>query len=47
MNIAIFLGILSFIAMGTLMIAYLQHTCGMFRIAWYEIKYESNKNLSK
>ncbi|EZA46974.1 hypothetical protein X777_16828 [Ooceraea biroi] len=33
MNAAISIGILTFIATGTLMIAYLQHTCGMFRIA--------------
>jgi len=25
------------IAMGTLMLSYLHHTCAMFRIAWYEI----------
>jgi len=27
-------------AIATLMIAYIQHTCGMFKITWYEIKYE-------
>jgi len=38
MNIAIFIGILAHIAMATLMIAYIQHTCGMFKIAWYALK---------
>jgi len=42
MNTAIFIGILSYIAMTTLMIAYLQHTCGMFKIAWYALE-ESRK----
>jgi hypothetical protein len=37
-NAAIFVGVLTLLAIGTLMIVYLQHTCGMFRIAWYEIK---------
>ncbi|XP_026826473.1 uncharacterized protein LOC113562180 isoform X4 [Ooceraea biroi] len=39
MNAALFIGILTVITTGTLMIAYLQHTCGMFRIAWYETGY--------
>jgi len=38
-NIASLVGALAVIAMGTLMIAYLQHTCAMFKIAWYEIVY--------
>jgi len=43
MNTAIFFGILSLMAMGTLIIAYVQHTCG---IACYEIKYKI-ENLPK
>jgi hypothetical protein len=37
MNTAIFIGILSLIAMAALLIAYFQHTCAMFKIAWYEL----------
>ncbi|KAH0946912.1 hypothetical protein HN011_007318 [Eciton burchellii] len=38
MNAAIFIGIFTFLSMGTLLIAYIQHTCGMFRIACYRIE---------
>jgi len=37
MNTAIFVGVFADIAVGTLMLSYLQHTCAMFKIAWYEI----------
>jgi len=48
MNAAFFIGILSLIAIGTFMIAYVQHTCGMFRIAWYELERNNkDKNLLK
>jgi len=40
-NAAFFIGILSLIAMGALMIVYVQHTCGMFRIAWYELEHNN------
>jgi len=46
MNAAIFIGILTFLAMGTLLIAYIQHICGMFKIAWYGYK-NSYKNYAK
>ncbi|XP_026826480.1 uncharacterized protein LOC105287157 isoform X2 [Ooceraea biroi] len=36
MNAALFIGILTVIATGTLMIMFFQHACGMFKIAWYE-----------
>jgi len=42
MNAAIFIGILTFLAMGTLLIAYVQHICGMFKIAWYGIGYKNS-----
>jgi len=42
MNAAIFIGILSLIATATLMIAYIQHTCGMFKIVWYELRHETS-----
>jgi len=48
MNAAIFIGIFTFLSMGTLLITYIQHTCGMFKIAWYETKYKNNhKNTIK
>ncbi|XP_026826485.1 uncharacterized protein LOC113562181 isoform X2 [Ooceraea biroi] len=47
MNAAISIGILTFIATGTLMIAYLQHTCGMFRIACYRIEHAMEINTQK
>jgi len=36
MNTAIFVGIFADIAVATLMLSYFQHTCAMFKIAWYE-----------
>jgi len=42
MNAAIFIGALSLLTTGTLMIMYLRHTCGMFRIARYELKYKNS-----
>ncbi|KAH0946879.1 hypothetical protein HN011_000957 [Eciton burchellii] len=47
MNAAFFIGILSFIAMGTLVITYLQHICGMFRIACYRIEHAIEINIPK
>ncbi|EZA46975.1 hypothetical protein X777_16829 [Ooceraea biroi] len=47
MNAARAIGILTFIATGTLMIAYLQHTCGMFRIACYRIEHAMEINIQK
>jgi hypothetical protein len=48
MNAAIFIGIFTFLSMGTLLIAYIQHICGMFRIAWYATKHKNNhKNSTK
>ncbi|XP_019887127.2 uncharacterized protein LOC105279101 isoform X2 [Ooceraea biroi] len=47
MNAAIFIGVLTFLAMGTLMIAYLQHTCGMFTIACYRIEHAMEINILK
>ncbi|KAH0946911.1 hypothetical protein HN011_007303 [Eciton burchellii] len=44
-NAAIFVGVLTFLAMGTLMIVYLQHTCGMFRIACYRIEHAMKINI--
>ncbi|EZA46972.1 hypothetical protein DMN91_005505 [Ooceraea biroi] len=44
---AIILGEISWIAMGTFMIAYLQHTCGMFKIACYRIENAIGINISK
>ncbi|XP_026826476.1 uncharacterized protein LOC105279098 isoform X2 [Ooceraea biroi] len=47
MNAALFIGILTLITTGTLMIAYLQHTCGMFRIACYRIEHAMEINVLK
>ncbi|KAH0946893.1 hypothetical protein HN011_001517 [Eciton burchellii] len=47
MNAAIFIGILTFLAMGTLLIAYIQHTCGMFKIACYRIEHAIEINIFK
>ncbi|XP_026826471.1 uncharacterized protein LOC113562180 isoform X2 [Ooceraea biroi] len=47
MNAALFIGILTVITTGTLMIAYLQHTCGMFRIACYRIEHAMEINVLK
>ncbi|XP_026826439.1 uncharacterized protein LOC105286924 isoform X4 [Ooceraea biroi] len=47
MNAALFIGILTLIAMGTLLIAYLQHTCGMFKIACYRIEHAMEINIEK
>ncbi|RLU22126.1 hypothetical protein DMN91_006506 [Ooceraea biroi] len=47
MNVALFIGVLIVIAMGTLMIVYLQHTCGMFRIACYRIEHAMEINIEK
>ncbi|XP_026826453.1 uncharacterized protein LOC105286929 isoform X2 [Ooceraea biroi] len=44
---AIILGVIAWIAMGTFMIAYLQHTCGMFKIACYRIENAIGINISK
>ncbi|XP_050460096.1 putative odorant receptor 69a [Cataglyphis hispanica] len=35
---ALFLGIIALLAAGTLLIAYLQHACGLFRIASYRLE---------
>jgi hypothetical protein len=39
-NTVVIVGSFAAIAMGTLIFAYLQHTCAMFKIAWYEIVYK-------
>ncbi|XP_011350800.2 uncharacterized protein LOC105287080 isoform X1 [Ooceraea biroi] len=44
---AMIIGVISWIAMGTLMIAYLQHTCGMFKIACYRIENAMEINIPK
>ncbi|KAH0946913.1 hypothetical protein HN011_007438 [Eciton burchellii] len=46
-NAAIIIGIFAIIAMGTLMMAYLQHTCAMFRIACYRIEHAMEINVLK
>jgi hypothetical protein len=35
MNVAFFIGAIVMVAIGTTQIAYIQHTCGMFKIARY------------
>ncbi|KAH0946924.1 hypothetical protein HN011_009366 [Eciton burchellii] len=44
---AIFIGIFSLIAMAALLIAYVQHTCAMFKIACYRIKHAIEINVLK
>ncbi|XP_070160067.1 odorant receptor 9a-like isoform X2 [Polyergus mexicanus] len=39
------IGITAMLAIGTMFIAYLQHTCGMFKIASYRIEYAMNVNM--
>ncbi|XP_039311550.1 uncharacterized protein LOC120359127 [Solenopsis invicta] len=41
-NAAICVGTISIVAVGTINIAYVQHICGMFRIASYRIEYAIN-----
>jgi hypothetical protein len=45
MHTAIFIGIFSLIAMAALLIAYVQHICAMFKIAWYELRYETDNSI--
>ncbi|KAH0946896.1 hypothetical protein HN011_004503 [Eciton burchellii] len=47
MNTAIFIGILSLIAMAALLIAYFQHTCAMFKIACYRMEHTVEINVLK
>lgn len=37
MDAALITGGISVLAIGTLMIMYYQHTCAMFKIAWYAV----------
>jgi len=46
-NIVIIVGALAAIAIGTLQIAYFQHTCAMFKIAWYEIVHKHYVKIEK
>ncbi|RLU22055.1 hypothetical protein DMN91_006435 [Ooceraea biroi] len=39
MNVALFIGTLTVIATGTLMLMFFQHACGMFKIACYRIEH--------
>ncbi|XP_029671883.1 uncharacterized protein LOC115240707 [Formica exsecta] len=39
------IGATAMLAVGTMFIAYLQHTCGMFKIASYRIEYAMNVNM--
>ncbi|XP_011863601.1 PREDICTED: uncharacterized protein LOC105559706 [Vollenhovia emeryi] len=43
-NVAICIGATITVGSGTLFIAYIQHTCGMFRIASYRIEHAININ---
>ncbi|XP_026826430.1 uncharacterized protein LOC105276768 isoform X6 [Ooceraea biroi] len=47
MNAALFIGILTVIATGTLMIMFFQHACGMFKIACYRIEHAIEINTLK
>ncbi|XP_011634069.1 uncharacterized protein LOC105425153 [Pogonomyrmex barbatus] len=38
-NITLYIGIVALLAIGSIFITYLQHTCGMFKIASYRIKH--------
>ncbi|KAL6260650.1 hypothetical protein P5V15_008169 [Pogonomyrmex californicus] len=44
-HVAICIGIVSMVAIGTMLIAYLQHTCGMFRISSYRIERAMKSNM--
>jgi len=39
-NIANCIGAIAYIATGTMIVVYLKHTCGMFKIARYEKEYK-------
>jgi len=40
-NAAICIGATAYVATGTMLIGYLKHACGMFKIARYEKEYKS------
>lgn len=40
----IFIGTLALIAIGSTFVAFIQHMCGMFRIAWYECRDKDDHN---
>jgi len=40
-NIATCIGAIAYVATGTMLVVYLKHTCGMFKIARYEKEYKS------
>ncbi|XP_039311542.1 odorant receptor 49a isoform X2 [Solenopsis invicta] len=44
-NIIVTISITAMVANGTMLIAYIQHICGLFRIASYRIKYAININI--
>ncbi|XP_039311492.1 uncharacterized protein LOC105198364 isoform X1 [Solenopsis invicta] len=44
-NAAFCIGLIAMIAIGAILIAYIQHICGMFRIASYRIEYVININI--
>lgn len=43
-NVTIFIGCVAVLAVGTILVTFLQHICGMFRIAWYEYKCRNDHN---
>ncbi|XP_070523053.1 uncharacterized protein [Cardiocondyla obscurior] len=46
-NAALCIGMIIMIATGTMFITYIQHTCGMFKIASYRIERAINRNINK
>nr|XP_012228368.1 PREDICTED: uncharacterized protein LOC105675663 [Linepithema humile] len=47
MNATLCTGMIGMLAIGTMLIAYLQHTCGMFRIASYRLERATKINVLK
>ncbi|XP_072765030.1 uncharacterized protein [Anoplolepis gracilipes] len=45
LNIAVFTGVIIMVAVGTMLIAYLTHTCGLFKISSYRIKHAMRANM--
>ncbi|XP_012056638.1 PREDICTED: uncharacterized protein LOC105619729 [Atta cephalotes] len=41
-NVALFIGSLTMLATGTMLLTYMQHVCGMLKIASYRIKHAVN-----